>query len=77
MTENPSFDSRIASLHYEYYDTIQEVENSLLDQSENIQCLVSKSAFQQMRTIPFGEAQNPDLSDYADGVDTMAFLMNI
>jgi hypothetical protein len=27
--------------------------------------------------IPFGQAQCPNLDDYADGADTMAFLNNI
>jgi len=33
-----------------------------------IQCVVGKNY------LPFGEAQNPTLDQYADGVDTMAFL---
>jgi hypothetical protein len=24
--------------------------------------------------IPFGQTQKPELSDYADGIDTLAFL---
>jgi len=27
--------------------------------------------------IPFGKAQQPELWDYADGVNTMAFLANL
>jgi hypothetical protein len=42
-----------------------------LKQSQDIQCVVAKGA------IPFGAAQIPSLSDFADGVDTMAFLTNI
>ena len=27
--------------------------------------------------IPFGQAQIPSLTDYADGIDTMNFLINL
>ncbi len=52
----------------------QEYENetsllSILEQHKNkIQCIVGRDH------IPFGEAQRPELWDYADNVDTMAFL---
>jgi hypothetical protein len=26
---------------------------------------------------PFGKAQSPSLSEYADGIDTMAFLLKL
>ena len=45
----------------------QEVEN-YLQNNESIQCAVGNNL------IPFGDAQNPTLHEYADGVDTMAFL---
>ena len=35
-----------------------------------IQCRVG------LNGIPFGSAQNPSLSDYADGIDTIQFLIN-
>ena len=30
-----------------------------------------------IRKTPFGEAQNPNLWDYADGVDTVRFLKSL
>jgi hypothetical protein len=30
-----------------------------------------------MRTLPFGQAQQPGLADYADGVDTIQFLLGL
>ncbi len=38
---------------------------------DNIQCIVSQGL------IPFGQAQHPGLSDYADGVDTLQFLKTL
>ncbi|MEM9824786.1 MAG: acyl-CoA reductase [Bacteroidota bacterium] len=77
MSENASLDSRIASLHYEFYDSLKAVEQMLSDQSESIQCVVTARSFDHWKTLPFGQAQNPGLSDYADGVDTMHFLKRI
>jgi hypothetical protein len=57
-----------ASLFYEYYDHLDEVELRLQSLQEQIQCRVGVNG------LPLGSAQSPRLSDYADGVDTMAFL---
>ena len=37
-----------------------------------LQCVVSKKG-----TVAFGQAQFPAIDDYADGVDTMAFLTRL
>ena len=42
---------------------------------EEIQCIVSGGNIPH--TIRFGQSQVPSLTDYADGVDTMAFLNSI
>jgi hypothetical protein len=60
--------SPISMLHYETYSTRDELD-TLLDQEKEIQCIVGKEF------LPFGQAQSPSLTDYADGVDTMAFLI--
>ena len=67
MVENDLPFSAVSVLHYKYYNTQQEVEN-YLQNNESIQCAVGNNL------IPFGDAQNPSLHEYADGVDTMAFL---
>ena len=36
---------------------------------DKIQCIVGKNH------IPFGKAQSPQLWDYADGIDTIEFLL--
>jgi hypothetical protein len=62
--------SPISQLHYQFYTDSNEVRNHL-SQNDNIQCIVGEE------DIRFGGAQCPDVCDYADGVDTMAFLMNL
>ena len=41
-----------------------------------IQCMVSKGSWYE-KSLNFGDAQKPKLWDYADGVDTMAFLLSV
>ena len=63
------------------YNDISEVAAWLTAHSHDIQCVVSHITTLDEhlpfgRIIPFGRGQYPSLDDYADGVDTMAFLTN-
>ena len=70
LVEDSSPFSPISQLNYEYYTDIKEVQKQLKE-NQNIQCIVSKDH------IGFGGAQCPNLQDYADGVDTIKFLLNL
>lgn len=63
--------SPISVLFFEHYD--QDLDQKIAQQSDKIQCMVSSKGW-YAGSLPFGKAQTPSLSDYADGVDTMAFL---
>ena len=76
LTESPASVSPISVVHYETYDTIEEVKAYLSENSEKIQCVVS-SASEVTDSVYFGKTQQPELSDYADSVDTMAFLSSL
>ena len=60
--------SPLAMLYYEFYSEMEEVDNFISDNKEKLQSVVSK------KHIAFGQSQNPNLWDYADGVDTIEFL---
>lgn len=77
LVEDESLHSRIASLHYEFYEDQQDLQQKLSKDKEEIQCVVSKSKFNDVSNVTFGEAQNPGLMEYADGVDTIEFLLNL
>ena len=77
MTENEAITSRIASLHYEFYDKADNLVVEINRRAEEIQCVVTKMELPNIKSIPFGKAQRPGLTDYADGVDTMEFLINL
>lgn len=70
LIENKSIFSPISQLNYEYYENEKVLQKELAI-NEEIQCIVSNN------NIPFGMAQNPDLFTYADGVDTMEFLLTL
>ena len=71
LKEDTSLASPTGSLYYEYYTDEQELRKNLDSRAEEIQCIVSNS------DISFGGSQRPALWDYADGVDTLAFLQAI
>ncbi|MFT3822339.1 MAG: acyl-CoA reductase [Chitinophagaceae bacterium] len=62
--------SPISQLNYEFYTDKSEVL-ATLQNNEDIQAIAGKDH------IPFGQAQQPTLTDYADGVDTMEFLVKL
>jgi hypothetical protein len=49
----------------------------LQDQKEQLQCIVSEKPLNAITVVPFGAAQQPSLTDYADNVDTVEFLLNL
>lgn len=77
LREDPALLSHIAGLYYEYYDDAVELENSLRARAEEIQLIVARPETLRLATKTFGEAQRPGLGDYADGVDTMAWLLSL
>ena len=63
--------SPLGVLFYEFYEDDEQLRNTLKERESEIQCVVSK------KDIPFGKAQCPELWDYADGADTMEFLIDL
>ena len=70
LREDKSLFSPISELNYEFYNNASEVY-SYLEQNSSVQCIVGNSH------VPFGEAQSPGLTDFADGVDVMEFIKSI
>lgn len=66
--------SPLSVLFYEEYDDIESLQSILESNEEKIQCIVGTTA---TSGIPFGQAQYPEVWDYADGVDTLKFLEEI
>lgn len=77
VKEDQELQTPVAVLHYEKYSEKDFSENLLLPLSQQIQCVVSSYNFNQLPVVPFGKAQQPGPAEYADGVDTMSFLINL
>ena len=77
MRPHKSLGSRIACLHYEYFTDATLLSNQIEEIKEEIQCIVSDRPLSNLAILPFGKGQSPRLTDYADGVDTMAFLSKV
>jgi hypothetical protein len=69
LKESKEISSPVAVLNYEFYESINSVRRYLKETGKSIQCIVSRN------DIPFGMAQSPQLWDYADGTDTLDFLL--
>ena len=70
LSENESLFSPISQLHYEFYIDQNEVLSHLSGHND-LQCLVGSGQ------MPFGQSQFPGIRDYADGVDTLQFLVQL
>ena len=77
LKEDNSLTSPIGTVNFEIYSVVNEVKELLLAEDENIQCVVSTINDIHPRRVGLGEAQNPGLDDYADGVDTLQFLVEL
>ncbi len=74
LQETKKLVSPLAVVYYEYYDNQEELNNKIGEVREKIQCVVGNIF---PATVRFGEAQMPGLMDYADDVDTLAFLQKL
>jgi hypothetical protein len=79
LKEDESYGSPIATLFYEKYESKESLDLKLSQDADKIQCIVGDDKNLQgfKSLIPFGKTQKPNLQDYADGVDTIAFLVSI
>ncbi|MBI5856900.1 MAG: acyl-CoA reductase [Sphingobacteriales bacterium] len=70
LIEDKSLFSPISQLNYEFYSDRAALESSLRSNQE-LQCIAGSES------VPFGMAQCPAINDYADGMDTLSFLLNL
>lgn len=68
LTENFQNFSPVSVVYYQKYINLESLKKILSDESEHIQCIVNAD-------IGFGKSQQPQLTDYADGIDVMHFLL--
>ena len=74
MRRGEDFAQSLAVVTIREYADIEGVKAWLNSNAEHIQCVVSNLGIEGSQ--PLGRAQYPALMDYADGVDTMRFLLD-
>lgn len=70
LVENENLFSPVSELHFSFYQNRRTVLDEL-SVNKNIQCIVSSE------NTPFGKTQEPRLFEYADGIDTIQFLLSL
>ncbi len=75
VKHDPRTASPLAVLYYEEYDNTETLTDRLTALAPQLQCVVSHQTLSILTPIvAFGQSQQPALDDYADGVNTLAFL---
>jgi hypothetical protein len=70
VRENEPLATPVSVLHFSYYKNLEDLEKQLNEKESEIQCRVG------INGLPFGASQQPGLNDYADGIDTVEWLLN-
>jgi len=76
LREDASLGCPVGVLHYQTFGTLEQMHAEVKIYKDQIQCVVASDKLGFENSVPFGKAQSPELWDYADGVDTMAFLVS-
>jgi hypothetical protein len=71
LKESADLFSPVGVLYYQQFESAREVENYIIDNAAHIQCVVGKGH------IPFGYSQKPVISDFADNINTLDFLLTL
>lgn len=70
LVEDRSLFSPVSQLNYEHYNNKSNLVGELIN-NQSVQCIIG------IDLLPFGSAQTPAIDQYADGEDTMDFLLSL
>ncbi len=76
LREENMISSPVAVIHYAHYETQHQLREWINRDSDKIQVVVSANG-SWPGSVPFGNAQKPDIEDYADGINTLEFLQKL
>ena len=71
LKEDEGIHAPLSVIYYEYYEDKSVILEKIEGMSENLQAIVGHGF------IPFGKAQAPDITDFADGLDTGRWLNSL
>ncbi len=76
LKESDELVSPISVVFFEKYANKEDLNKKIKEKSDKIQCVLSENVWFS-GSLAIGNAQNPSLFDYADGVDTLEFLSEL
>jgi len=76
ITKDTALASPIAVLHYQTYKALKDILTYVGAYVDKIQCLATREGLLP-DTVPLGKTQFPEVWEYEDGVDTVAFLSEL
>jgi len=76
LRETDSIYAPISVVNYEVYSSLDHAREIITRHESDLQCLVSHQG-QLSGSLPFGTAQKPAIDQYADGVNTLDFLLSL
>ncbi len=71
IKQSADLHSPVGVLYYNYYENEEDISDYLSKHTEQLQCIVGN------KQIPFGYSQQPVITDFADNVNTLNFLVNL
>lgn len=77
LKEDEALHAPVSMIHLSFYTRLQQVQTSILQHAEHIQCVVSSLPMPPIKTLQPGQTQQPSLTDYPDGVDVIKFLIEL
>lgn len=75
LKEKEDIYSPVGMLNYSFYTNLDEVKQQLKNKASEIQCITSD--LDEITPLKLGQAQNTMLWDYADNVNTLAWLQGL
>jgi len=75
LLESSSYHAPVSTIHYEYYNSAGAISDALKRDAELLQCKVRSGGGNDW--VRPGMTQRPSLKDYADGKDTLSFVLSL
>ena len=75
VKQDDALDSPLSVLMFQFYENEKDIMDFLNLHKDHIQCVVGHTLGEDR--VPFGKSQQPQLWDYADGIDTIDFLKKL
>jgi hypothetical protein len=71
IRQSKDLHSPVATLYYEFYKNESEIESYINQNKNDLQCIAG------INYLPFGYSQQPVITDFADNVNTLNFLLTL